>query len=515
MKVAVYNAHWSTLGGGEQLAAGVATALAGEHDVDLLVLEPFNAAAASERLGVNLTGLSQRVIEETTQSLLAASASYDVLVNSSFSSQLPSAAKRSIYYVHFPIPYDEQWTVFRVAQRALGPLVGRGDGWTEWASGFYEREFPGDGRWTERDARLHLFAAVGTKHAAGVDLNARHWPKDREPHVLVTADGRTLFEGRMGARRVPIRLKIVGRGASDPIEIRIQTETFIPRVDMGIDDDRVLGVEAARPFVGRHPMHVPSRLTPRFLKLARFHEPFLDSYEEIVANSVYTADWVRRLWGRPSAVLSPPVLQRAPGVKQNVILSVGRFFPNESGHSKKQLELTRAFRRLIEGHGLKDWELHLVGGCTNAERGYVDSIRREAVGLPVRLHVNARGDQLEDLYARARIFWHAGGIGENAEIHPDRFEHFGISVVEAMSAADVPMVFERGGPAAIVAPGVSGLHFSSVGDLAAKTAALIADTDRLASYSIAARQRAAEFDSEHFASRVRALVRDGVGAPRQ
>jgi hypothetical protein len=36
VKVAVYNRHWSTGGGGEKFAAGIAAALAAEHDVVLI-----------------------------------------------------------------------------------------------------------------------------------------------------------------------------------------------------------------------------------------------------------------------------------------------------------------------------------------------------------------------------------------------------------------------------------------------------------------------------------------------
>ena len=42
MRVAIYNAHWTTLGGGEQLAGGAAAALAPRHDVELLVSESFD-----------------------------------------------------------------------------------------------------------------------------------------------------------------------------------------------------------------------------------------------------------------------------------------------------------------------------------------------------------------------------------------------------------------------------------------------------------------------------------------
>ena len=55
------------------------------------------------------------------------------------------------------------------------------------------------------------------------------------------------------------------------------------------------------------------------------------------------------------------------------MLSVGRFFPTGQGHSKKQLEMVAAFRALVDD-GLRDWELHLVGGCSDGGRGYLASV---------------------------------------------------------------------------------------------------------------------------------------------
>ena len=511
MRVAVYNEHWSTLGGGEQLAAGFANALAQDHDVDLLVMEPFDAVVASERLGADLTDLSQRQVLGRSAYLLEASADYDVLVNTSFASQLPSAARVSIYYVHFPVPHEEPGLPRRLALDLLGPLVGLGRGWIEDRCGTYVREFPAYGRWTDGDARIDFYAPEGTETTVGLSLDARFTPQDRTMTATVTVDGRQVYRGPVGRERVRVRTRIRGRGAADPIEVRVLSDTFVPRADMGIDDDRTLGLVVSRVFVGVPVIHVPSRLVPRWMKVDRFHPDFLRTYDAIAVNSPYTGDWVQRLWDRSSEVVAPPVRLRRGGAKGPIVLSVGRFFANDSGHSKKQLELARAFRALVEQHGVTGWELHLVGGCTDLDRGYVDAIRRESVGLPIQLHVNARGQDVDELYARASIFWHAGGINENPELHPERFEHFGISVVEAMSAGCPPMVFHRGGPAAIVEHGVSGLHFSSIDELATQTASLVQDPDRLAKLAATAENAAQEYDAEHFARRARAFV-DRVAA---
>ena len=97
-----------------------------------------------------------------------------------------------------------------------------------------------------------------------------------------------------------------------------------------------------------------------------------------------------------------------PGDKEPVILNVGRFFAADAGHSKKQLELVQAFRRLrrrasgldaAPGRRLLRRRARLPRAGAAAAPGY-----------PVELHVNATGESCEALYARASIYWHAAGL---------------------------------------------------------------------------------------------------------
>ena len=106
-----------------------------------------------------------------------------------------------------------------------------------------------------------------------------------------------------------------------------------------------------------------------------------------------------------------------------------------------------------------------MGGCSAEDRDYAMAVKREALGLPAHVHFSAPGAVLNDLLARGSIYWHAGGLGEDPDTHPDRFEHFGISVVEAMSAGLVPVVFGAAGPAEVVRDGVDGAHFATVDEL--------------------------------------------------
>jgi glycosyltransferase involved in cell wall biosynthesis len=323
--------------------------------------------------------------------------------------------------------------------------------------------------------------------------------------VLVADD--VLFDGTVPRRRMALTTTVTGRGLLDPIPVRIESDSFVPRLETGGGDDRRLGIVVSHVTLGRRlPSLRPHDVAPLLRLPDRgFTNEFLDSYQVVAANSTYTARWVEDLWDRPATVLSPPVRLRQGGEKGPIILAVGRFFPNVSGHSKKQLELVEAFRIACE-RGLRDWELHLVGGCSNAERGYVETVRRAAVDLPVRFHVNARGGDLASLFARASIFWHASGLGEDLQTHPDRFEHFGISVVEAMSAGAVPVVFSHGGPAAIVGGTGCGELFSTTGELAMRTLELVGDPGRRVRLAAVATAQAEDFAFDRFAEQLETLV---------
>jgi len=507
----VFNAHWSTLGGGEQLAGGMAAALARTHDVELLVAEPFDAIVASERLGFDVTGFPQVEIPNGTRAFLDASERYELVVNTSFGNTFASGAPRSLYYVHFPMPNGIRPTLGRVLWpvAAINPLAT----WIERERGFWLREFPGNGSWTQGDSTLDLVVPRGVELAFELSLSSGPWPGTREPHARVTVGGDTIFDGPVPRKRTRLRTTVVGRGVADPVPARIESDVFVPRIELGVSDDRRLGVVVSHVSLGRR---LPS-VRPRDLAALGHLPPggfvpeFLESYQVIAANSAYTARWVDELWDRTATVLAPPVRLRAPGPKQPVILAVGRFFPNVSGHSKKQLELVQAFRLACE-RGLDGWELHLVGGCNNAERGYVETVRKAAVGLPVRFHVNARGEDLTELFASASVFWHGAGLGEDLHARPDRFEHFGISVVEAMSAGAVPVVYVHGGPAAIVGETGCGVLYATIEELAQRTLELIDDPPAMARLSAAAMERSTEFAFDRFAERVDELV-SGIAVP--
>jgi glycosyltransferase involved in cell wall biosynthesis len=230
----------------------------------------------------------------------------------------------------------------------------------------------------------------------------------------------------------------------------------------------------------------------------------LDTYSLIVTISQYTRGWIRRYWGHDSAVVYPPVeaTALAPGPKRNQILSVGRFFAGS--HNKKHDALIRAFRATNPGP-LAGWELHLAGGYspTDSNAAYLTGIERAVRSNPaIQLHVNCGTTELQQLYAESTFFWHATGVGEDELAHPERFEHFGITTVEAMAAGCVPIVLGKGGQPEIVRSGVDGILWCTEDALVSETVSLARDDERRTRLAAAARRRARYFDQAVFRTRL-------------
>jgi glycosyltransferase involved in cell wall biosynthesis len=255
---------------------------------------------------------------------------------------------------------------------------------------------------------------------------------------------------------------------------------------------------------------LPARLAgvQRGLQRRVIDQSWSQSYTKFLSNSTYTAGWVKKLWDADSEIVYPPVRTTVkPSKKVELITSIGRFFDPSLGHSKKQHELLEAFTRMFSSReGIGSWKLAFVGGADGASRDYALAVRRGAIGLPVAVHLNAPREIVEITLATASIYWHGGGFGEDAELHPERFEHFGIAVVEAMAAGAVPVVFAAAGPAEIVRHAVDGFHWKTLDELQAYTRVLMNDEDLRSKMSVSAQERAADFGVDVFAARINSLI---------
>ncbi len=228
----------------------------------------------------------------------------------------------------------------------------------------------------------------------------------------------------------------------------------------------------------------------------------MGSYADYWAISRFSADWAKARWGVECAIVPPPALNDArPGEKENLIAVVGRF------HAlKQQPQVVRAFRRVADR--LPGWELVCLGGLSDDSEGrdYFRSVQEAADGGPVRLVPNASRGELQELLARAKLFCHAMGAGNDEQRTPEWSEHFGLSTVEAMAAACVPVVVGRGGQPEIVRHGQEGLlwqDWDELGEMLVRLAADDASRRRMAEAAVA---RAREFGRDRFEAAVRARL---------
>jgi len=240
-------------------------------------------------------------------------------------------------------------------------------------------------------------------------------------------------------------------------------------------------------------------------------DPCIRTYNKIVVNSQYTQRWMTKYYHRTVEVLYPPIDTEAfaplPLSKENIILSVGRFFVG--GHNKKQREMIRIFGEIQEHNEvLREWEYHLVGqvdGDAKAQE-YVKICKNEAKNYPVLFHLNAPFHVLQDLYRRAKIFWHATGLDEDETIHPERFEHFGMATVEAMSAGCVPVVINKGGQPEIVRNTIEGLLWNTSEQLKEYTLDLVENDNLMQKMSQLSVRRSQEFNMKVFEGKVEQIL---------
>jgi glycosyltransferase involved in cell wall biosynthesis len=240
---------------------------------------------------------------------------------------------------------------------------------------------------------------------------------------------------------------------------------------------------------------------------------YIDTYDTIWTISEFVRKWVVQYWDRASEILYPAVNVEHffSSIKSNQILTVGRFFAGQ--HNKKHVEMISAFRGLVDV-GLNGWEFHLAGGTTPGEENeaYLEQLYRAAHGYPIHIHTDISFDHLVNMYAESPIYWHASGFGENENQNPEKFEHFGITTVEAMAAGCIPVVINKGGQPEIVEHGQSGFLWDTLSELQAQTLELINNPDLIKKISKNALQRSKVFGVDQFQMRVDELLRK-IGVP--
>ena len=229
----------------------------------------------------------------------------------------------------------------------------------------------------------------------------------------------------------------------------------------------------------------------------------LVSWSTLVCYSEFMVDQIQKKLAKKTTSLFVPVdlTSFKPGKKENIILSVGRFFPYL--HSKKYEILIDAFKTMSKKNG--SWKLHIAGSVDPGTEGYVRTLKKQATGFPIIFHEGISFVELKKLYSKATLYWHAAGFGEDPQVHPERFEHFGVSTVEAMASGCVPISYNGGGQPEIVSS-ESGFLWNTPEELINQTQSLISNKKMVNDYGQKALQRAQNYSVELFCSKIYEMV---------
>lgn len=202
----------------------------------------------------------------------------------------------------------------------------------------------------------------------------------------------------------------------------------------------------------------------------------LKKISAIVCNSYFTKNYIDKTFSFNSKVVYPPVsLLNSVSFdrKENIILSVGRF-NNLGVHDdfKKIHFMTSVFKKISEKN-INDWKFVIVTSYQGDRHSSLTDLKKEIEGYNIEIQENIPKEALDNLYKKAKIYWHAAGFNENEKTHPERLEHFGISTVEAMSAGCIPVVINAGGQKEIIEHEVNGYLWNTEEELIHYTLSII------------------------------------------
>jgi glycosyltransferase involved in cell wall biosynthesis len=229
----------------------------------------------------------------------------------------------------------------------------------------------------------------------------------------------------------------------------------------------------------------------------------LSSWKKAIYNSNFTKDYIEKFWPIPGEVIYPPVdvEKIKPLKKKEIILSVGRFV--KATKVKKHEEMINAFKKVSAQ--LPGWSFHLAGSIGVEEESYLKNLERLAKGYSVYFHPNISLERLHTLYGEAAIYWHFMGLNET---DPKRYEHFGISTVEAMAGGAVPVVINKGGQKEIVESDKNGFLWNNLEELERFSLEISNNPRLMQDLSEKAIQKSKLFSRAKFESSIKELIYD-------
>ncbi|MGM0365300.1 MAG: glycosyltransferase [Actinomycetota bacterium] len=520
-KIGIYDRYLSTIGGGERYSCKAAEILSRQegYTVELLTDLYADLDQVSRQLNLDLSRVNLKVFAFISPDYARRiTKGYDLFINATYLSSLPAYGKRNLYLCYFPTPFDVDFGPLHRTLLLSRPLAawlfGLAERWCknfediEIIQGLYEpkRFLLGRGSWSSGEAVLK-FLGPG-KVRLGFKNPSKGPLEKMEVKVSAWEGSRPVFEQSMkissGQR------KAADIPSSGNLKVAVESETFTAP---GRDTRRLGAVmyEMGRKNVFKKLLLKLLGYIPLFVLTYPRDLGFLKTYQGIIAISRYSQEWIKKLWGAESILLFPPVEtgEFKPAQKKKIILTVGRFFPEH--HNKKQLEMVSAFKQLCEEYPrlMEGYSLYMAGGLSDKKEhaDYVRAVEKQARGYPVKLLPNIGYEKLKELFSVSEIFWHASGMGEDEKKHPEKFEHFGITTVEAMASGCIPIVIDKGGQKEIIRDGIDGFLFSGPRQLKSTTVKVIRGQYDRQALRKNALERAKMFSSQNFSKKLLEIVR--------
>lgn len=510
LNAAIYDRWLYTLGGGEQVAFAYAETLRDlGYNTTILTHKAVDLAKAEKKMGAQLHNISIKYLPPCeTKELSQYTEDYDVFINTSYADYFPNRAKVGILSVFFPSQIF--LTPFEYLKRAFFiPSLRKFFIYPTNYEGFLYDDFSNGKiyKWLSHESKIYFnhhikklelvfflvdlqFSIVDNLHFF---LNGEEIPPTSR-HLHHQKNHLHFFFDFKKSNKMQV-FSIIPSHDSKVLPQIALTRLTIPGW-------RYLFYNLFKTLFPKWEMRLHGG--PGVTKLSD-----ILSYDQIITISEFCKHWIHKYWGIPSQILYPPVnVERfKPAAKKKPwIIHVGRFFV--SGHNKKQLEMVKIFRQMVDAGQLKDWELHLVGSIHEGERhqSYFEEVKKQAEGYNVVFHTDTPLTELQKLLGQASIYWHATGLDEDIDSNPIVFEHFGITTVEAMSAGCVPIVIDAGGQKEIVTAG-AGFTWSDRKEWKELTSRVVEDESLRAQLSLGAQKRSQHFSRSAFEKRFAALVR--------
>jgi glycosyltransferase involved in cell wall biosynthesis len=216
-----------------------------------------------------------------------------------------------------------------------------------------------------------------------------------------------------------------------------------------------------------------------------------------ITNSRYSEEAIKRVLGTKANVVYPPVatskFRTLPKKRRsNTVLTISRLDQSKNLDVLPQLAKSVPNAKFI-----------VIGATDRRSDSYLNGIVEEAkrLGVDGRVTIKPNCGETEklNLLMQAKVY-----------LHTMRNEHFGISIVEGMSAGLVPVVHKSGGPWFDIlgtTQGQFGYAYTTIDEAAGFITEILRDQKLRARLSEGAQKRADYFDIKHFRGRMLAIVR--------